>query len=179
MFLSLPAFFGSLILYIGIYNFFHLEYVNWMSVVHSLSCLLVMVAPEYVISNSIAYFLVDTYQTSSWMWKIHHLVALGLELYASTGLICISFLTGTLLYSEIGAVLYHSSRIFKDSLLVRIVFILGYTYSRIELFSFIWTHFDQVPIYIQCGCIVLVVMNTWFLMTQIKMMINLFSPNTK
>ena len=180
MILSLPSFFGSLILYITIYNKFNLELVNWMSVIHSLSCLLVMVAPEHVVSNSIAYFLVDTYQTPSWMWKIHHLIAIGFEWTAIIGTTNFFLWSPILLYSEIGAVLYHFSRIFKDSIFVRIIFILGYSYSRISLFDFIITYFYEVPIYVQFGCIVLIVMNTWFLVTQVRMLINLWhSPLRK
>ena len=131
----------SLIVYLGIYKFIDIENVNWMSVLHSFGCLAILYYPEYVIPNSVAYYLVDTYQTNLWKWRIHHIMTLILEWSAITGRIDISLCMEMLFYSEIGAVLYHLSRIFKHSMIVRFLFILGYSYSRISLFHFIWNHF--------------------------------------
>jgi len=167
-----PAFFGSLIFYIGIYKTFDLENVNWMSVVHSFSCLFILQFPEYIIPNSVAYYIVDTCQTSLWTWRIHHTIALILEGSALTGLIDISLCAEMLFYSEIGAVLYHISRIFKHSILVRIVFMTGYTYSRFELFRFIWNNIFQVPWIVKIGAFFIFAMNVWFIFTQIKTIVS-------
>jgi len=160
--------------------------VNALSIIHASSSIVLYWVQLYDLQmlQSIAYFIVDTFQTDFWIWRIHHTFAVILQslfVYKQSEM----NLAGSyfLYWSEIGGILYHISRMFPKNQHVRMTFLISYFLSRIMLlystsfvFSTLYVFAMQSPLLIQihviCSALIgnlILVLNAWFLKKQVDL----------
>eukprot|EP01091_Cochliopodium_minus_P002000 TRINITY_DN11920_c0_g1_i1.p1 TRINITY_DN11920_c0_g1~~TRINITY_DN11920_c0_g1_i1.p1 ORF type:complete len:236 (+),score=30.93 TRINITY_DN11920_c0_g1_i1:20-727(+) len=86
---------------------------------------------RHIILLSMSYFIIDTIYEPDRSWILHHALTITIE---SSVLILnrrTNGAAGLLFYAEIGALLYHLSSLYKNSIPVRKMFIIFYGFSRV------------------------------------------------
>ena len=152
--------------------------INWMSVVHSFTCLWVFFAQRAVFIQSLAYFIVDMIYSKEWMWKIHHAVAIVIEIGMLGGYDTVNISNDVLFYFEIGGCMYHISRIFKSSVLIRAMFLFMYAFSRWKLAWIIWVNRTALGYWFVFMFAFVLLLNAYFLLVQIKNFFTLIRKRT-
>eukprot|EP01084_Bolivina_argentea_P249733 418210_1 len=85
-----------------------------------------------IMINGMCYFIMDSVFLPSTLRRFHHLVACLMQFSC----LYVPWRVGSLkfyFYAEIGAVLFHVSKLYKDSIEIRILFVVSYAVSRVFL----------------------------------------------
>ena len=187
--LILSAVFYASLYFIGLHK---RDNVNMVSIIHASICVAwtffffdfdddifeSSIASNILIPHSMAYFMLDTCVTNSNMWRFHHIITIMTEV--SAWFIARNCAAYALYYTEMGGVLYHISRVYKDSFMCRTMFLIMYVYSRYTLCVFSFTRYliKDTNIYIHTEyflywmifvffmCVIF--MNAYFTVMQIK-----------
>ena len=163
---------------------------NNMSLIHASICVLASpwtlivestilysVVAKYILLQSIAYFTIDTLTGCDRFWTTHHLGAIYLEL---VGLIFQQSGGASLLsWTELGAILYHISRIYSHSLNFRAAFVFTYGLTRIPVYYIMYSglyyqslnlpQFENFPVWSNNLIMLLIaVMNGYFFVKQFQ-----------
>lgn len=159
--------------------------LNVLSLIHASSTVLMYYGLHWdvwILYNSIAYFLVDSYITWGSYWVLHHgLAILGLIpalVYPDLR----EFMLPLFGLAEIGGVLYHISRLYGKNKACRQLFLVTYGFSRFlaTLFFFplvieVFTNVDRSIVHhfaavVQTGMVAaLIPFNWWFFSKQLQL----------
>jgi len=147
----LPIFIAG---YAIFYQFFPHDWEQeryWMSHLHLFSTLLVglFTIPVFAVTtdnlctdgtwgriidlNSMAYFIIDSTVLIDTLWITHHSLSIGCALLGIAGTRQVVGGAVYVWYAEIGGLLYHISRMWADSKLVRQIFLVSYLISRLMM----------------------------------------------
>jgi len=91
------------------------------------------IAARVINMNSGAYFLIDTLVLIDTIWVTHHSLSIGCSLFSLAG--TRQVLGGSIYvwFAEIGGLLYHISRMWPNSKLIRQIFLVCYLISRLVM----------------------------------------------
>jgi len=109
-------------LHLGLVLIFGLIFMPITSL-HSEALCADSIAARHIDMNSIAYFVVDTLMLIDTFWVTHHSLSIACALFGIAGTTQVTGGAVYVWYAELGGLLYHVSRMWPESKLVREIFL--------------------------------------------------------